>query len=112
MEIPDEYCICERIWHKTDIYGDDATKAAQLLISDINDLLKQKNLTKICRTLTFVEVITLIWIDCRTKEETIWIVNYKAFKQAIVWNLAKHLTKFRKTREHLFPIRNLIISAW
>ncbi|VDM92884.1 unnamed protein product, partial [Litomosoides sigmodontis] len=51
MEIPDEYCICERIWHKVDIYGDDAMRAAQILIEDINNSLKQRNVSEICETL-------------------------------------------------------------
>ncbi|KAK6105430.1 hypothetical protein QQG55_20225 [Brugia pahangi] len=58
MEIPDEYCICEQIWHKIDIHSDNVTNAAQFLINDINDFLKQKNLTEICETLDFIEVIS------------------------------------------------------
>ncbi|EJW76399.1 hypothetical protein WUBG_12692 [Wuchereria bancrofti] len=58
MEIPDEYCICEQTWYKTDIHGDDVTNAAQFLINDINNSLKQKNLTEICETLNFIEVIS------------------------------------------------------
>uniref|UniRef100_A0A0R3S0V7 Sulfatase domain-containing protein n=1 Tax=Elaeophora elaphi TaxID=1147741 RepID=A0A0R3S0V7_9BILA len=58
MEISDEYCICEQIWHKSDIYGDDTTKAAQFLIANINDSLKQKNLSGLCETLTFIKVIS------------------------------------------------------
>lgn len=60
MEIPEEYCICEQIWHKYDIHDDDATKAAQLLIAVINDILKKKNLSGICEALDFIEVIVLI----------------------------------------------------
>ncbi|VBB34861.1 unnamed protein product, partial [Acanthocheilonema viteae] len=66
MEIPDEYCICERVWHKSDIYGDDATKAAQFLIADINDFLKQKNLNKICETLEFIEVVSAEHLEGRS----------------------------------------------
>uniref|UniRef100_A0A1I7VSA2 NUC domain-containing protein n=1 Tax=Loa loa TaxID=7209 RepID=A0A1I7VSA2_LOALO len=58
MEIPEEYCICEQTWHKINIYGDDVTEAAQLLIASINDFLKQKNLTGTCEVLDFIEVIS------------------------------------------------------
>ncbi|KAK6105241.1 hypothetical protein QQG55_19470 [Brugia pahangi] len=66
MEIPDEYCICKQIWHKTDIHSDDVTNAAQFLINDINDFLKQKNLTEICETLDFIEVISAEYHETKT----------------------------------------------
>lgn len=60
MEIPEEFCICERIWLKVDVHSDDAMTAAQLIISHINDFLKKKSLIGTCRTLDFIEVIHLI----------------------------------------------------
>ncbi|EJW76070.1 hypothetical protein WUBG_13019 [Wuchereria bancrofti] len=65
MEIPDEYCICEQTWYNTDIHGDDVTNAAQFLINDINDFLKQKNLTEICETLDFIEIISAKQLENR-----------------------------------------------
>ncbi|CAG9530704.1 unnamed protein product [Cercopithifilaria johnstoni] len=65
MEIPDEYCICERIWHKSDIHGDDATKSAEFLIAYINDFLKQRNLSRICETLSLIEVISVEYLEGR-----------------------------------------------
>ncbi|MCP9264322.1 hypothetical protein DINM_022369 [Dirofilaria immitis] len=63
MEIPKEYCICEQIWHKSDVHNDDATKAAQLIIANINDFLKQKILHTVCERLNFTEVISAEYLE-------------------------------------------------
>ncbi|KAL3997450.1 hypothetical protein ACH3XW_10970 [Acanthocheilonema viteae] len=65
MEIPDEYCICERTWYKSDINSYDVKKSAQFLVIYINNFLKQKNLSGICETLTFVKVISAQYIEER-----------------------------------------------
>ncbi|VDK87098.1 unnamed protein product [Onchocerca ochengi] len=72
MEIPMEYCICQQIWHKFDIHNDDATKAAHLIITDINDFLKRKTLNGICEMLRFIEVI--ISAEYLEEESTLKIV--------------------------------------
>uniref|UniRef100_A0A8R1Y239 Uncharacterized protein n=1 Tax=Onchocerca volvulus TaxID=6282 RepID=A0A8R1Y239_ONCVO len=59
MEIPDEYCICEKKWYKIDdIRIENVTKAAQFIIDKINDCLKAKRVDGICERLYLKEVVS------------------------------------------------------
>ncbi|VDK82954.1 unnamed protein product [Onchocerca ochengi] len=59
MEIPDEYCICEKKWYKIDdIRIENVTKAAQFIIDKINDCLKAKHVDGICERLYLKEVVS------------------------------------------------------
>ncbi|VDO25498.1 unnamed protein product [Onchocerca flexuosa] len=59
MEIPDEYCICEKKWYKIDdIRNENVTKAAQFIIDKINDYLKEKHVDEICERLYLKEVVS------------------------------------------------------
>ncbi|EFO25716.1 hypothetical protein LOAG_02772 [Loa loa] len=56
MEIPDQFCICEKQWRKTTTHNENVKKAAQFIVDTINDILKRKRET--CKTLYLKEVIS------------------------------------------------------
>lgn len=58
MEIPEDFCICVRTWHAIDTNNANVTEAANLIIEDINDFLKQKKLSEHCETLSLIKVIS------------------------------------------------------
>lgn len=57
MEIPEDFCICVRTWHAIDTNNANVTEAANLIIEDINDFLKQKKLSEHCETLSLIKVV-------------------------------------------------------
>uniref|UniRef100_A0A0R3RXM6 DUF229 domain containing protein n=1 Tax=Elaeophora elaphi TaxID=1147741 RepID=A0A0R3RXM6_9BILA len=63
MEIPDQYCICEKQWQKIDTHNENVTNAAQFIIDKINDYVKEKSAEKKCETLHLKKVISAEYIE-------------------------------------------------
>lgn len=60
MEIPDQFCICEKQWHTIDIHDENVMKAAQFTVNAINNFLKKKGAGEKCEILHLKEVIISI----------------------------------------------------
>nr|CRZ25204.1 Bm7123 [Brugia malayi] len=62
MEIPDQFCICEKQWHTIDIHDENVMKAAQFTVNAINNFLKKKGAGEKCEILHLKEekILTLI----------------------------------------------------
>lgn len=60
MEIPDQFCICEKQWYKTDVHNETIKKAAQFIINKINDYVEGKREGGKCEELYLKDVIVSI----------------------------------------------------
>ncbi|VIO98950.1 Uncharacterized protein BM_BM7123 [Brugia malayi] len=62
MEIPDQFCICEKQWHTIDIHDENVMKAAQFTVNAINNFLKKKGAGEKCEILHLKEVVSAEYI--------------------------------------------------
>lgn len=61
MLIPEEYCVCLHTWDPVNPNDTEVIKAAHTLITDINHYIESKNLSHLCSTLSFSNVIRYIF---------------------------------------------------
>lgn len=59
MEIHEDYCICVKTWRNLSTDDNLVQKAAHFLIDYINEYLAMKNVSDVCSTLTFKQVLNV-----------------------------------------------------